>query len=149
MEIVIIGTEPPCVRCQTTFNRAQEVAGQFSGDIKVKKIAIHSREAEQYGRVEGGHTIAEVGNIKPDVEGMKRVLGELDKLTGAEKKNEKEIDAKLKELEQVLSPVKAKAKELGYLMTPVLVVNGQVQSMDYVPSREEIRGWLEIERRRS
>jgi hypothetical protein len=148
MEIVVIGTEPPCVRCQTTFNRAREVARQVSGDIEVKKIAIHSKEAERYGKVEGGHTIAEVGNIKPDAEGMKRVLGELDRLTGDEKKHEKEIDAKLKELEQVLSPVKTKARELGYLMTPVLVVNGQVKSMDYVPSKEEIRGWLEIELRR-
>ena len=38
MEIVVIGTEPPCIRCHTTFKRAKEVAQQFSEDIEVKKV---------------------------------------------------------------------------------------------------------------
>jgi hypothetical protein len=145
MEIVVIGTEPPCIRCQTTFKRATEVAQQFPGKLEVKKAAIHTKEAEKYGKVEGGHTIGEVGKVKPDFEKMKKLLGELDELKADEVKNEKLIDARLKELEKVLAPVKEKAKELGYLMTPVLVVNGQVKSMDYVPSKEEIRAWIEIE----
>ena len=148
MEIVVIGTEPPCIRCHTTFKRAEEVARSFTGKIDVKKIAIHTKEAEKYGKVEGGHIIGEVGKVKPDFEMMKKLLGELDILKADEAKNERLIDSKLKELEKVLEPVKKKAKELGYLMTPVLVVNGQVKSMDYVPSKEEIRGWIEIESRR-
>jgi len=147
MEIVVIGVEPPCIRCHTTFKRAKEVAQQFPGEIEVRKIAIHSKEAEQYGKVEGGHSIAEAGNVQPDVEGMKKLLGELDELKADEEKNESLIDAKLKELEEVLAPIKEKARELGYLMTPVLVINGQVKSMDYVPAKEEIRGWIEIEMR--
>src|SRR4030042_614628 len=148
MEIVVIGTEPPCIRCHTTFKRAEEVARSFTGKIVVKKAAIHTKEAEKYGKVEGGHIIGEVGKVKPDFEMMKKLLGELDILKADEAKNERLIDSKLKELEKVLEPVKKKAKELGYLMTPVLVVNGQGKSMDYVPSKEEIRGWIEIESRR-
>ena len=79
---------------------------------------------------------------------MKRLMDELNKLTPDEAANEKQIDARLKELETVLQPIKAKARELGYLMTPVLVVNGQVESIGYVPSKEEIQGWIEIESRR-
>jgi len=145
MEIVVIGTEPPCIRCQTTFKRAKEVAQQFPGKIDVKKAAIHTKEAEKYGKVEGGHVIGEVGKVKPDFEKMIKLLRELDELKADEEKNERLIDAKLKDLEKVLAPVKEKAKELGYLMTPVLVVNGRVKSMDYVPSKEEIRAWIEIE----
>lgn len=145
MKIVVIGTEPPCIRCQTTFKRAKEVAQQFSGKIDVKKVAIHTKEAEKYGKVEGGHVIGEVGKVKPDFERMKKLLGELDVLKADEVKNERLIDARLKDLEKALEPVKKKAKELGYLMTPVLVVNGKVKSMDYVPSKEEIRAWIEIE----
>jgi len=145
MEIVVIGTEPPCIRCHTTFKRAKEVAQKFPENIEVKKAAIHTKEAEKYGKVEGGHVIGEVGQVKPDFERMKKLLGELDALKANEAKNEAFIDAKLKELESVLQPIKEKAKELGYLMTPVLVVNGQVKSMDYVPSKEEIRAWIEIE----
>jgi hypothetical protein len=148
MEIVVIGTEPPCVRCLTTFNRAKELARQFPGEIEVRKVAIHSGEAEKYGKVESGHGIAEAGNIKPDTESMGRLLREIEELTAYEEKNESLIEAKLKELEKILNPLKDKAKELGYLMTPVLVVNGQVKSMNHVPSKEEIQGWIEIELRR-
>ena len=147
MEILVIGTDPPCIRCHTTHKRAKEVAGQFPG-IEVRKIAIHTKEAEKYGKVESGHEIEEVSNVKPDIENMKRLLGELEVLKADEDKNESLIDAKLKELEGTIQPIKDKAKELGYLMTPVLVVNEQVKSMDYVPSKEEIRGWVEIELRR-
>jgi hypothetical protein len=145
MEIVVIGTEPPCIRCNTTFRRAEEVARRFPQKIEVKKIAIHTKEAEKYGKVEGGHVIGEVGKVKPDFEKMKQLLGELDVLKADEVKNERLIDARLKDLEKVLAPVKEKAKELGFLMTPVLVVNGKVKSMDYVPSKEEIKAWIEIE----
>ena len=148
MEILVIGTDPPCIRCHTTFKRAKEVAQQFPGGIEVRKIVIHSEEAEKYGKVESGHEIEEVSNVKPDKENMMRLLEELEELKADEDKNESLIDAKLKELEGTIQPIKDKAKELGYLMTPVLVVNDQVKSMDYVPSKEEIRGWIEIESRR-
>lgn len=148
MKIVVIGTEPPCVRCQTTYKRAREVAQQLPGEIEVRKVAIHSEEAEKYGKVESGHGIAEAGNIKPDSENMGRLIREIEELKANEAKNESLIDAKLKELEEVLNPLKEKAKELGYLMTPVLVVNDQVKSMNHAPSKEEIQGWIEIELRR-
>ena len=145
MEIVVIGTEPPCIRCHTTFKRAKEVAQQLSEGIEVKKVAIHTEEAEEYGNAEAGHGIGEAGNIKPDFEKMGELMRGLDELKADEEKNESLIDAKLKELEVVLQPIKEKAKELGYLMTPVLVIDNQVKSMDYVPSKEEIRAWIEIE----
>ena len=145
MEIIVIGTEPPCIRCHTTFKRAKEAAQQFSKDIEVKKAAIHTREAEKYGKVEAGHGIGEAGNIKPDIDSMGKLLGELEALKANEDKNEELIDTRLKDLEKVLTPVKEKARELGFLMTPVLIINGQVKSADYVPSKEEIQAWIEIE----
>ena len=148
MEILVIGTEPPCIRCLTTYKRAVEVAQQFPGKIEVRKIAIHSKEAARFGRVESGHEIGEAGKVRPDIENMKRLMGELNELIKDEQKNENLIDARLKELEKVLLPLKEKARELGYLMTPVLIVDGQVKSVDYVPGKEEIQAWIEIERRR-
>jgi len=145
LEIVVIGVEPPCIRCHTTFKRAKEVTQQFPQKIEVKKVTIHTKEAEKYGNVEAGHGIEVAGNVKPDIESMKKLIGELEILKANEVKNEKLIDARLKDLEKALAPVKEKAKELGFLMTPVLVVNGQVKSMDYVPSKEEIKAWIEIE----
>ena len=76
---------------------------------------------------------------------MGKLMRELDELKADEEKNEVLIDAKLKELEIVLEPIKEKAKELGYLMTPVLIINDEVKAADYVPSKEEIRAYVEIE----
>jgi predicted nucleic acid-binding Zn-ribbon protein len=148
MEILVIGVEPPCIRCHTAFKRAKEVAQQFPPTIGVRKVAIHSEEAEKYGKVESGHEIEEAGKVKPDIESMKRLLAELDELKADEEKNESLIDAKLKELQKAVQPVEDKARKLGYLMTPVLVVNEKVKSMGYVPTKDEIRGWVEIELRR-
>ena len=96
MEIVVIGTEPPCVRCLTTYKRAKEVAQKFTTEIEVKKIAIHTAEAEKYGKVESGHEISEAAKIQPDTANMGRLLQEINELTPDEEKNESLIDAKLK-----------------------------------------------------
>lgn len=148
MEILVIGVEPPCIRCHTAFKRAREVAQQFPKKLGVRKVAIHSEEAEKYGEVMDGHEVEEAGKVKPDIENLKRLLAELDELKANEEKNESLIDTKLKELQKAIQPVENKARELGYLMTPVLVVNEKVKSMGYVPSKDEMRGWVEIELRR-
>jgi len=145
MEITVIGIEPPCIRCHTALKRAYEVAQEFNEKVEVKKVAIHTPEAEKYGRVEAGHGIEAAGNVKPDREKLLKLLQELEELKKDEANKENLIDLRLKDLEEVLSPVKEKARQLGFLMTPVLVVNGQVKSADYVPSKEEIRAWIEIE----
>ena len=148
MDILVIGVEPPCIRCHTSFKRAKEVAQQFPGKIEVRKAEVHSQEAKKYGVVMDGHEVEEAGKVKPDIESLKRLLEELDELKADEGKNESLIDAKLKELQKAIKPVEDKAREMGYLMTPVLVVNEKVKSMGYVPSKDEIRGWVEIELRR-
>jgi hypothetical protein len=94
MAIVVIGTDPPCVRCHTTFKRAKEVAQQYPGKVEVGKLAIHTKEAEQYGKVEAGHGISQSGNVKQDFEKMKNVLGEINALMADEDKYENAIDLK-------------------------------------------------------
>jgi hypothetical protein len=148
MEILVLGVEPPCIRCHTTLKRAKEVAQQFPDTIEVRKAELHSEEARKYGQVMDGHEVEEAGKVKPDMEKLLGLLAELDELKADEEKNESLIDAKLKELQQVIQVVENKARELGYLMTPVLVVNEKVKCMGYVPSIDEIRGWVEIELRR-
>ena len=88
MEIVVIGTEPPCIRCHTTYKRTRDVAGQFSEDIRVKKIAIHTEEAAKYGKIESGHGIREASNVKPDSEKMDKLRRELEELKTDEANNE-------------------------------------------------------------
>jgi len=147
MEILIIGPEPPCVRCINTSKFAKEVAEQFSGKVTVRKIATHSEEAKKYGKVEGGGTIAEIEKVDYDSEEFKRLMQEVGGLMSDEEKNKSSIKGKLQEIQKKLTPITKKAKEAGYLMTPVVVVNDKVKSMGYVPDKEQIRKWVECELR--
>jgi hypothetical protein len=148
MEILIIGTEPPCIRCLTIYKRAKEVAQQFPGKVEVRKIVINSEEAVKYGKIGSGASLGEVTQIKPDGEKIKKLSGEISELSKDDAKNLDMIETKLKELDNVLQPIKDKSKKMGYIMTPVLVVNGQVKCMDHVPEKEAIRAWVEFELKR-
>jgi hypothetical protein len=75
-------------------------------------------------------------------------MKEIDELKAEEEKNWSLIEAKMKEIQEKLTPISKKAEEKGYLMTPVLVINGQVKANGYVPSKEKIREWVKSELKR-
>jgi thiol-disulfide isomerase/thioredoxin len=133
MEILVIGTEPPCVRCQRAFQLAEEVAQQLAVDIKVRKISFNSEEAKKYGKVVTGHDIAVQAKMTVDTADR----GEMQRL----------VQVWSKELDDKLMPYKEKAEEMGYLMTPVLLMNGKVKAMGFVPDKEQILEWAESELR--
>jgi len=128
MDILIIGVEPPCVRCHRTVQLVTEAAQQFGNKIEIKKISLHSEEAKQYGKIVTPHDI-----------------GELTGLTVDENKIRELAKTWSKELDNELMPCKEKAEEIGYLMTPVLIINGQVKSMGFVPDKEKIQEWIKFE----
>ena len=145
-EILVIGPEPPCVRCLNTHKFAKDIAQQFPGEtIEVRRIFSHSEEAQKYGKVEGGHAIAKREQVKADVNKLLKLVGQIDELERDEESNEGLIEAKLSEVDTELAPLIQKAEEIGSLMTPVLIINGKVKSMGYVPRKEQIREWIESE----
>jgi len=131
MEILVIGTEPPCVRCQRTFQLAEEVAQQLAADIKVRKVTVNSEEAKKYGKVVTASDIVKLTNMTVN--------------TADREKIQKLIQVWSKELDNELMRFKEKAEEMGYLMTPVLLINGRVRAMGFVPDKEKIREWVESE----
>lgn len=143
MEIIVIGPETPCIRCTTAYSRAAAIAEQVpEADVHTRKSHVHSPDIEKYGKVECGHEIESVGNVYPDFDHMKRIFAEADPLEAEADKNAEEIDRLLVELDEVLSPVRRRAEELGYLMTPVVIVNDKVKSAGYVPSLQQLRDWV-------
>lgn len=145
MEVLVIGPEPPCIRCNTVHKLAKEVGAEFQGEVEVRRISAHSEEAKNYGKVEGGHVIAEVEKVDHDHQGIEKLMREIDELKNDEAKNKGLIEGKMKEIQEKLTPISNKAEEAGYLMTPVVVVNGKIKSMGYVPKKEKIQEWVESE----
>ena len=108
---------------------AEELSQKLSS-CSVRKITWDSEEAQKYGKVTTGHHIAEEFNVEVRWEEMK------DLVSG-------EWTPKLDEL---LMPLKRKADEVGILMTPVVIIDGKVAFMGYVPSEEELRKKIEEKR---
>jgi len=122
MEIIIIGVEPACPRCKKVHEMAEELSQKLGG-CSVRKITWDSEEAQKYGKVTTGHHIAEEYNVEVRWEEMK------DLVSGEWKPK----------LDELLMPLKRKADEVGILMTPVVIIDGKVAFMGYVPSEAELK----------
>jgi hypothetical protein len=120
------------------FKLAEEVARELPAEIKVRKMSATSEEAKKYGKVADAHVIAEIAKMTFDREKMRR----LARVDLSEVNNDH-----MRELETEVTPYREKAEEMGYLMTPVLVVNQKVKSMGFIPDKEKIREWIENELR--
>ena len=142
MDILVIGPEPPCIRCTTTFKYAKQIAAQFPGRVEARKLTAHSIEADKIGKIYGGHEIADIEQVGHDHDGIERIMAEINSLLVNEEKNEGQIIEKLGQIQEKVSPVFNKAQEKGYLMTPVLVINGKIKAVGEVPSKEKMLQWV-------
>lgn len=143
VEIIIVGARHPCIRCITTKKYAQEVAEQYPGKVVVKYVTPDSDEAKRLGKVEDGYHIARKEGVQEDHEGIERINREIEELRKDEQKNWALIQQKMQELEEKLKPVKEKAAEAQYLMTPVVAINGVVKHAGSVSSKEAILAWVQ------
>jgi len=122
MKITVIGVVPPCPRCKLIYDLAVEVASELGIEVEMKKIAYDSEEAKRYGKVGTAHDIAEWANMEMDWSKIREIVSE----------------GWSKELDDFFMPCAKRAEEEGWLMTPVLLIDGKVAFMGYVPGKEDI-----------
>lgn len=128
MEIIIIGTEPPCPRCRETYERVKTVAKEISSPASIRKIVYSCAEAQRFGKVGTGHEIVEWAGLKVDWE-------EVRKLASGEW---------TQALDDLLMPLADEAKRQGWIMTPVVVIDGIVVHFGHVPEMDNVRTWLSV-----
>lgn len=145
-QIVIIGTDPPCPRCGLLFNAAAGKVQELNIPAEVVHWTYTDAEAGEFA----GSMGLEAGTAK-DV--AKRINREIDKT---------ELDKLLKEaqpdpgnpyseyndcgwspeLDEFLRLFEARAGEAGILMTPVLLINGELKHQGSVPELQQLEEWL-------
>jgi hypothetical protein len=123
MEVTIIGTEPPCPRCQETYTRVRQVIQEMDPTISIKKIAYSFQEAQSYGKVGSAHEIADWAKINVDWDKVREVASK----------------GWTQELDDLLMPLKEKSEQAGWLMTPVVVINDKVVYCGCVPELNVLR----------
>ena len=130
MEVIIIGTDPPCPRCRETYERARKAVQEIDSTICIRKIVYSSEEAQRFGKVGTAHEVAQWAGIKIDWSKVQeRASGEWTQ-----------------ELDDLLMPLKEKAEQENWIMTPVVIVDSEIVHFGQVPEVNEIRSWI-IERK--
>ena len=123
MNITIIGVEPPCPRCARMYDLAVSIVNELGLQAEVAKISYDSNESEKFGRVGTAHDIAQLADFSMDWSKIKDIV----------------VDGWTRELDDFLMPCAEKARENGWLMTPVLAIDEEVVCMGYVPDKEYIK----------
>jgi hypothetical protein len=150
-EIWVIGTDPPCPRCDYLTRMVNDlVVNELHLPVKLKHIAYTSSEAKKFAASLG----LEPGTAK-DVAGLVETGINWDKVhrlidvppNSSMKDSQcsccQSVGAKwTPELDEALRPCQMKAVEVGIMMTPVLVIAGELKHQGSVPTREQVRMWI-------
>ena len=146
-EILIIGVDPPCPRCDLTRQRVERLVDEMNLSIKVRHLVYNDTEASEFAKSIGKELgtakhVAHKAGIKMGIDKVQLEMQDesalpedFDKIDGTARRWSVEMDEKLR-------PFQMKAESVGMLMTPILIVNGEVRHHGSVPSIEKIKSWL-------
>lgn len=144
VRVLIIGTDPPCPRCDLLAVRVQEAAAAIERPTEIKHCFFDSAEAVAVGQGADRrvgtpkHVSAETG-VPVEWSEVGRIVEERRRAVGAEARAALTWTP---EMDALIDPCREAAEEAGFYMTPVLVVNGTVKHHGGVPTMEQIKGWL-------
>jgi hypothetical protein len=142
--VVVIGTEPPCPRCDLLLCLVRDVAAEAKRTIRLRHIAFDSQEAVELGlslrrKIGTAKNVAGAAGLTIDWQAVAALISEKEKpFDGAHRP----ADNWSQELDDMLRPCQRSAESVNYLMTPILLVDGHVMHHGSVPTRQSIRDWL-------
>ncbi len=141
-EIIIIGTIPPCPRCKLLTEVVTEKAKTFGLAANIRHISYTSKEATE---------LAERAGLKPGTaKDVAKIIGQeinLEKMPKTSELSElehiKNLEPEMKKYESLFREVhildnwlrtfENQAKDVGILMTPMLVIGGEIKYNGSVP----------------
>lgn len=144
--ITIIGVQPPCPRCKLLGNIIDGKVKELKIDAEVRHLSYTDSEAKELAQSFG----LEAGTAK-DV--SRKIYLEIDSQRISISKYNKTIHPDFEfepyndcnwtyELDEALRPFEHHAKEVGIMMTPVLIINGELKHQGSVPGLSRINEWL-------
>ena len=146
-EVWIIGVHPPCPRCDLLRQRIERLANEIEVPVKVKKLSYTDQEAREFAASVGKETgtakdVVTRTGIDIDWNRLSQINDhppshpeDIGLINGPAKRWSNEFD-------EVLRPCQEKAESVGLLMTPIVVVDGEVKHSGSVPSIEQLRSWM-------
>lgn len=147
-EIWIIGTEPPCPRCALLTEQVGALVEQHGLQVRVRHLAFDAEDAAALAREQGcrvgtaKHVARDLG-LEIDVATIGTVI--MDRRTavaaarGIPPGEVPAADTWTPRLDELLEPFRRQARDNDYLMTPVIVIDGEVVHHGSVPDEEALR----------
>ena len=149
-EIWIIGTEPPCPRCDYLSRMVKDVVVDLRTQVPVRHLSYTEEEARSVATTYG----LEPGTAK-DVARKAAVDIDWDNvyalINGSGPKNSSSQNESCcptaaaqwsPELDELLRPCEVKAQAAGIMMTPALVLGNRCVHQGSVPEREQVVEWV-------
>lgn len=144
--IIVIGTKPPCPRCQLLDNIIAAKVKEIGLSASLKHLCYTSDEAK---------AIAEKFGLKPgtakNVSEIIHIPININAFSDLAKNYKPDINSDYYPynnckwsagMDEILRPYEATAREAGIMMTPVLVINGVIKHQGSVPPLSKIEQWL-------
>lgn len=144
VKVLVIGTNPPCPRCDLLTRRVREVSAERATKVSVRHCAFDSNEATAIGqrlgyKVGTAKHVAEAAGIQMNWDAVFALLDRKKEELGAEAEP---ADLWTPQFDQMLEPCRQAAEAVGYLMTPIVVIDGIVKHYGSVPTYPQLRSWI-------
>lgn len=145
-KIVIIGVEPPCSRCKLLGNVIDAKVEKLKIEAEVIHLAYTNTEARRIA-----NSFGLISGTAKDVSGKIQVPIDSEKISLAKSAKTIHPDYDFRaynncnwtfELDEALRIFENQAKDVGIMMTPVLIINGELKHQGSVPSLSKINEWL-------
>ncbi|MBR9980606.1 MAG: thioredoxin family protein [Desulfatitalea sp.] len=148
--IWVIGTDPPCPRCDYLSRMVQDIVNTEGIPQSVRHISYASDEALYFAKSLGltpgtAKDVARISGISVDWDAVQESIDDQKKLDGdAAEANCCSViaDRWSPSLDELLRPCELEAPAAGILMTPVLIMNGCLLHSGSVPTYDQAKSWL-------
>ena len=150
-EIIVVGTEPPCPRCDYLTQMTLDIVNTLGLTVAVRHIAYTTDEARRFaaplGLVPGtAKEVAAKAALDVNWDRVHKLIEEPGQKTSAARETSCCPTAAAKwtlELDEALRPCERIARETGIMMTPALILNGCLLHQGSVPKRYRVSAWIQ------
>lgn len=144
---MIIGTEPPCPRCDYLSRMVQDIVEEMQLEVPVRHIAYTTKEALQVAAESGllpgtAKDVAKKIAVRVDWDRVHQLIDETPEGSNQTSCCGSAAQKWSPALDEALRSCQERAIDAGIMMTPVLVVNGNKVHQGCVPDRVQVVAWI-------
>lgn len=142
--IIIIGTEPPCPRCKLLAKVVTDKVKELGINADVKHLVYTDSESKEFAEglgLETGTASAVAKRMNVEINNSLKLIPDFDSEFNVEYEDYFLTNWSY-ELDEHLRLFELNAKKEGILMTPSLIINGDLKHSGSVPRLSQLNEWL-------